>query len=96
MLDIFESTLILNDGTKDYSGLINLTNWPSNSDAYLEYEIEPKNEFRPDKIAFDFYSEESLSWVIDEVNNFFSLQEYTKLKKIKILKQELLQSLQIG
>lgn len=39
-------------------------------DGYRTYKIPPEEEYRADKIAFKFYGDESLSWVLDKANNF--------------------------
>lgn len=96
MNDIFETSQILNDFEKNYLGIVSNIQFPSNDDSYINYIIENKDEFRPDKIAFRFYGNEKLSWIIDEVNNFFSIKEYYGSRKIKILKTEILELLKIG
>jgi hypothetical protein len=62
---------------------------------YLKFLIEPKYQFRPDKIAYMLWNNQSLSWVLDAINNFTSLSEYYIAREIYYLNSDFLVSLGI-
>lgn len=97
MIDFFDYSFFLYDldTNSEFLGIARTPIFPINSESYLEVEIEYENVYRPDKLAYTFYGNSELSWVIDEVNNFFSISEYYIGRKIKILKPELLENLGI-
>lgn len=96
-MEYFDFAEILYDEftDRDYSGISKRVDFPSNSSAYIEYKIQANESFRPDKIAYKFYNNEKLDWIIDEINNFSSLEEYYSSRIIKILKFEILERLGI-
>lgn len=47
----------------------------------IQDEIQSDEQYRPDKVADRIYNDPSLSWIIDEANNWFHLKEYTIGKK---------------
>jgi len=96
-MEYFDFTEILYDELtdRDYSGISETVDFPSNSSAYIEYKIQANESYRPDKLAYKFYNNEKLDWIIDEINNFSSLEEYYCSRIIKILKFETLERLGI-
>jgi hypothetical protein len=84
--DNYTETLIDINDNKEYSGLaFYIPDFSIYKDDLENYEITIKTQYRPDVIANDIYSDYSLSWVIDEINNFNHIKEYELGKVIKIL-----------
>lgn len=62
---------------------------------YLKFIIEPKYQFRPDKIAYVLWNNQFFSWVLDAINNFTHLSEYYIGREIYYLDSGFLTSIGI-
>ena len=83
------------DDGKEYSGItFSIPNFSVYQNEYKTYLITARTEYRPDKIAWDLYGDDSLSWVIDEINGAGHASFYTKGKEIFYLPPAIL--LQLG
>lgn len=81
---------------KVFSGISYPPNLLAYSNYFKEYEIAPEEEYRPDKISFELWGVEDLSWVLDVINDFTNgISEYTRYRKIKYLSAERLVNLGI-
>lgn len=53
--------------------------------GYQIHKIKPHEQYRPDKIAYNYYGSADLHWVLDVVNNFYNgFSEYTEGTEIKV------------
>jgi hypothetical protein len=53
--------------------------------GYITHTISLVEQYRPDKIAYLYYGNVDLHWVIDVVNNFYNgFSEYTEGTQIKV------------
>jgi len=77
------STTLTDDVRKEYSGIcFNIPKFSDYKNKYSTYIIRTNEEFRPDKISYSLYGDDSLSWVIDEINKTSDFSFYTNGKKI--------------
>ena len=59
--------------------------------SYKKYIIRPEEQYRPDKIAFNLLGDQSLDWVLDEINFFHhGISEYVAGLEINYLAREYL------
>ena len=83
----FENNTLLSDEEdfKAYRGLNSYRLSYALSDLSF-HEIQPNEQFRPDKICEKLYDDPSLGWVLDDINHFkHGIKEYLPGKKIKYL-----------
>jgi len=65
-------------------------------EGYSNYTIRIEEQYRADKIAYKFFQDASLSWVLDVANNFkHGFKEYTEGRVIKIPTNEVLRLMKI-
>ncbi len=81
----YAEELIDNYGKK-YSGIsYNIPDFSKYENEYISYIIRPETEYRSDKIAFEIWGNDQLSWVLDEINNVTHPSFYTVNKEIYYL-----------
>jgi hypothetical protein len=88
----FENNTLLSDDEdfKTYRGVNTYSLSYSLGDLSI-YEIQPNEQFRPDKICDKLYNDPSITWVLDDINNFkHGIKEYLPGKKIKYLSKAIL------
>ena len=75
----------------NFSGICYQTpNFFKYKNLFETYIINSREEFRPDIIAYELYGDDRLSWVLDEVNHFYTLSSYTQGRRIYYLPIEIL------
>ena len=78
-MNFFEScaTLIDNQNFDEYKGVNSYRLLYSQTSDVVPYVILPTQQFRPDKICSILYDDPTLSWVLDDLNNFkHGIKEY--------------------
>lgn len=62
-------TILVDEDGKDYAGIaFNVPDFAKYQDKYKQYTVTARTAYRPDKIAWDVYGDDSMSWIIDEIN----------------------------
>ena len=95
---LFDYGAILNyteDG-KDFSHLsVCYTPQMPLKKSMLKTTILEKENFRPDKVSYRLFGDPNLSWIIDEINNFYSFSDYYLGREIYYLTQAGLEAIGI-
>lgn len=82
--------------TMRISGLAYPPDFYKYSSYYQKHIVENHEEFRPDKIAYNIWGNQLLSWVLNQINYFtHGIQEYTAGREINYLDAEMLRDLGI-
>ena len=77
------SIISVDEDNKNYSNVMfAMPDFSVYEADYRIYTITAKTEFRPDRIAKLMFEDDSLSWVLDEINGLSRLSEYTRGKDI--------------
>ena len=76
----FDSAEIFKDtDNKFFAGISYPPNFLLYSEFFREHIITSEQEFRPDKIVYELWGVEDLSWVLDIINDFSNgISEYTR------------------
>lgn len=77
MPTLFDFTKIItgNEDNRDNYSIVRIPQWPIK--GMIEDEIQSDEQYRPDKVAYRVYNDASLSWIIDDANNWFHVKDYT-------------------
>jgi len=82
--------------TMQLSGIAYIPNFYLYNNYFKKHIIENYEEYRPDKIAYNLWGNQLLSWVLNEINHFtHGIQEYTKGREINYLDTEILRDIGI-
>lgn len=63
--------------------------------SMLKTTILEKENYRPDKVAYRLFGDPNLSWILDEINSFYSFSDYYLGREIYYLTQQGLLSIGI-
>ena len=63
--------------------------------SMLKTKILQTENFRPDKLSYRLFEDPFMSWLIDEINNFYSFKDYVAGKEIYYLGSAGLESIGI-
>ena len=63
--------------------------------SMLKTKILQTENFRPDKVSYRLFNDPFMSWLIDEINNFYSFKDYEAGKEIYYLGPGALESIGI-
>lgn len=78
------------------SGISYIPDFYTYSNNYKIHVIENYEEYRPDKIAYNLWSNQLLSWVLNQINFFtHGIKEYTAGKEINYLDANILRDIGI-
>lgn len=55
--------------------------------SMLKTKILNVEHYRPDKIAYRLFGDPLLSWILDEINNFYLISDYSAGKEIYYLNE---------
>ena len=91
-MNLFDNNAVLydDDTSLPYKG-INSYRIAYSQDEIALHPISPEQQFRPDKICDELYDDPTLTWLLDDLNNFkHGIKEYLPNKNIKYLKRETL------
>jgi hypothetical protein len=92
-MNFFDYNATLNDSVtfEDYKGVNSYRIVYDKTQDVSVYKILPTQQFRPDKICSDLYDDPSLTWVLDDLNNFkHGIKEYKADTAILVFKRETL------
>jgi len=63
--------------------------------SMLKTKILQTEKFRPDKVSYRLFGDPFMSWLIDDINNFYSFKDYEPGKEIYYLGPRGIESLGI-
>jgi hypothetical protein len=63
--------------------------------SMIKTKITQKEKYRPDKVSYRLFGDPNLSWLLDEINNFYSLSDYYPEREIYYLGSKGLSSIGI-
>ncbi|MBW2969090.1 hypothetical protein KY314_03155 [Candidatus Woesearchaeota archaeon] len=85
------TSLFVDENNLVFSGISYPPNLLEYENDFKDYIIPAENEFRPDKIAWELWESQDLSWVLDLINDFTNgIAEYTRGKTIKYIDTDIL------
>jgi hypothetical protein len=90
------NTFDANNISQQISGISYYPDFSIYKNYYKMHVILPEEEYRPDKIAFNLWGDQTMSWVLSAINNFYSgIREYKNGVTIFYVEKDVLRALGI-
>lgn len=87
--------VVLDDVMRVAPGLSYYDDFYAFKNYYKIHVVLPEEQFRPDKIAYNLWDNQYISWVLDTINNITDLSEYYVGREINYLEEDFLRTLGI-
>jgi hypothetical protein len=84
-MNLFDYSYTINETTPFSSICYKTPDFNKYKNFFVTYIISSREEFRPDVIAYELYGDDSLSWVLDEINHVYHPSFYKRNKEIFFL-----------
>jgi len=86
-----------NDQSQQISGISYYPDFSIYKNYYKMHIITPEEEYRPDKIAYNLWNNQRVSWILSAINQFYlGIREYKAGRTIFYLELDVLRQLGVA